>query len=84
MLTFAMKHKKRHPLHITERDFLLANRKAAREEEIAAHGKQILFRSHIHKLKKRYDRNESKRAIITLNDGSYFFNQSSRRLSLYL
>ena len=34
-------------LRITERDFLLANRKAAREEEILAHGKPIIFRSHL-------------------------------------
>ncbi len=29
---------------ITVQDFLKANRKASREEEIAAHGKQITFR----------------------------------------
>ena len=30
---------------ITQKDFMLANRKAAREEEIESHGKQIIFRN---------------------------------------
>lgn len=37
-------------------DFLLANRKASREEEIAAHGRQVTFRKLIQKSKKTYDR----------------------------
>lgn len=41
---------------ITEQDFLKANRKASREEEIAAHGKQINFRRLLQKSKKQYDR----------------------------
>jgi len=41
---------------ITVSDFLQANRKASREEEIAAHGKQISFRRVMHKSKKAYDR----------------------------
>lgn len=48
-----MKKKK---LKITVSDFLLANRKASREEEIEAHGKQISFRRVMHKSKKAYDR----------------------------
>ena len=48
-----MKHKK---LTITVDDYILANRKASREEEIAAHGKQISFRKAIHKSKKTYTR----------------------------
>ena len=41
---------------ITEKDFLLANRKASREEEIAKYGKQVLFRTTKQKSKKVYDR----------------------------
>ena len=37
-----MSSKKGKQLRITERDFLLANRKAAREEEILAHGKPVV------------------------------------------
>ena len=47
---------------ITEKDFLLANRKASREEEIRKHGKQILFRVTKHKSKKVYDRKRLKKA----------------------
>lgn len=53
-----MKHRK---LRITNKDFMLANRKAAREEEIALHGKQVSMRSVLHKSKKAYDRNKMKR-----------------------
>ena len=53
-----MKHKN---IRITIEDFLLANRKAAREEEIAAYGKQIIFRRQIHKSKKSYNRQKFKR-----------------------
>jgi len=41
---------------ITVKDFLKANRKASREEEIAAHGKQISFRKTLQRSKKAYDR----------------------------
>ncbi len=41
---------------ITVKDFLKANRKASREEEIAAHGKQISFRKTLQRSKKVYDR----------------------------
>ena len=44
-----MKNRK---LRITEKDFLLANRKASRAEEIEKYGKQILVRSLTHKSKK--------------------------------
>jgi hypothetical protein len=37
-------------------DFLKANRKASREEEIAAYGKQISFRKTLQKSRKTYDR----------------------------
>ena len=49
---------------ITESDFLLANRKAAREEEIARFGKQIIFRTSTQKSKKVYDRKRLKKADI--------------------
>lgn len=45
-------------------DYIKANRKASREEEIAAHGKQISMRTAVHKSKKIYDRNREKRAGI--------------------
>ena len=41
---------------ITVNDFIKANRKASREEEIAAHGKQISFRKTLQKSRKVYDR----------------------------
>lgn len=57
-----MKPKKKHKtLRITERDFLLANRRAARLEEIEAHGRPVTFRKAIHKSKKVYDRKALKR-----------------------
>ena len=65
-----MKKKKVKRLRITEQDFLLANRKAAREEEILAHGKPISFRSHLHKSKKQYDRKRLKKAIRFMEDSS--------------
>ena len=49
---------------ITESDFLLANRKAAREEELERHGKQIIFRTITQKSKKVYDRKRLKKADI--------------------
>lgn len=44
-----MKNKK---LRITEKDFLLANRRASRAEEIEKYGKQISMRSITHKSKR--------------------------------
>lgn len=52
----AKKHYKK--CRITVEDFLLANRKASREEEIAAHGRQVTFRKLIQKSKKAYDRKQ--------------------------
>jgi len=43
-------------------DYVKANRKASREEEIALHGKQISMRSTVHKSKKIYDRKKEKKA----------------------
>ena len=50
---------------ITEKDFLLANRKASREEEIERHGRQIVFRTLKQKSKKVYDRKRLKKAGIS-------------------
>lgn len=60
-----MKNKK---LRITEKDFLLANRRASRAEEIEKYGKQISMRSVTHKSKKIYDRNRLKKAGIKYCD----------------
>lgn len=60
-----MKNKK---LRITEKDFLLANRRASRAEEIEKYGKQISMRSITHKSKKVYDRNRLKNAGIKYYD----------------
>ena len=48
--------KKMKKLRITEKDFLLANRRAARIEEIQEHGRPVSFRTALHKSKKVYDR----------------------------
>ena len=60
-----MKNKK---LRITEKDFLLTNRRASRAEEIDRYGKQILMRSITRKSKKVYDRKRLKKAGINYND----------------
>lgn len=53
--------KKLKKLRITEEDYLLAQRRAARLAEIAEHGKSVSFRSALHKSKKLYDRKREKR-----------------------
>lgn len=60
-----MKNKK---LRITEKVFLLANRRASRAEEIEKYGRQILMRSMTLKSKKVYDRKRLKKAGINYND----------------
>ena len=45
---------------ITEKDYIKANRKAAREAEIAQHGKQVSLRPVVHKSKKEYNRKSIK------------------------
>ena len=47
-------------LRITEDDYIKANRKAARMEEIALHGRQISMRRTVHRSKKVYNRNAIK------------------------
>ena len=53
--------KKQKKLRITEADFMLANRRAARLEEIAEHGHPISFRKALHRSKKLYDRKRLKK-----------------------
>ena len=54
--------RKNKKLWITEADYMLAQRRAARLEEIALHGKLVLMRSMKHKSKKLYDRKRLKKA----------------------
>lgn len=60
-----MKPKK---LHIGAADFMKANRRAARLEDIEAHGKSVAFRPSVIKSKKAYDRKREKRAAIGSDD----------------
>ena len=60
--------KKMKKLRITEADYMLAQRRAARLEEIAANGKPVSMRSTIHKSKKIYDRKRLKKTGITTDD----------------
>ena len=48
---------------------MLANRRAARLEEIAEHGRPVSMRSALHKSKKVYDRKRLKKAGITFTEG---------------
>ena len=52
--------KKQKKLRITQADYMLAQRRAARLEEIAEHGKPVSFQSAVHKSKKAYDRKRLK------------------------
>ena len=63
--------KKQKKLRITEADFMLANRRAARLEEIAEHGRPVSFRKAVHKSKKVYDRKRLKRMEQKLSDEDY-------------
>ena len=60
--------KKQKILRITETDFMLANRRAARLEEIAEHGRPVSMRTALHKSKKVYDRKRLKTAGINSDD----------------
>ena len=62
--------KKLKKLRITEADFMLANRRAARLEEIAEHGRPVSFRKAVHKSKKVYDRKRLKQMEQKLSDKS--------------
>ena len=54
------KSKKQRRLRITEDDYILANRRAARAEEIELHGRSVSFRKMLHKSKKTYNRKRLK------------------------
>ena len=58
-----MKKPKKSPkkLRITQEDYMLAQRRAARMEEIAEHGKPVSLRSAVHRSKKVYDRKRLKK-----------------------
>ena len=62
--------RKQKKLRITEADFMLANRRAARLEEIAEHGRPVSFRKTVHKSKKAYDRKRLKKMEQKLSDKS--------------
>lgn len=66
-----MKPKK---LHIGVADFLKANRRAARLEDIEAHGKAVMFRPSVVKSKKAYDRKREKRTAIKFDDCPFSFS----------
>lgn len=55
--------KKQKKLRITEADFMLANRRAARLEEIEQHGKPVSFRKVLQKSKKAYNRKRLNKEI---------------------
>ena len=60
-----MKRKKiNNAYRITVQDFIKANRKASREEEIASHGSQVSFRRVLHKSRKQYDRKRLPKATV--------------------
>ena len=54
-------------LRITQADYMLAQRRAARMEEIAEHGKPVSLRSAVHRSKKVYDRKRLKKAGLDLD-----------------
>lgn len=55
-----MKKKKVRSMKITQDDYIIAQRRASRMEEIEAHGKQISGRRMLHKSRKVYDRKRLK------------------------
>jgi len=65
--------RKQKKLRITEADFMLANRRAARMEEISRHGRPVSYRTALHKSKKVYDRKRLKRTDINPDDCPSFF-----------
>lgn len=52
---------------ITENDYLKANRRASRSEEIEAHGRPVGFRR-VHESKKSYNRKKMKAGLKRLPD----------------
>ena len=60
----AKRKNRKKTLRITEADFMMANRRAARLEEIAEHGRPVTFRKALHRSKKVYDRKRLKERSI--------------------
>ena len=72
-----MKPKRQKKLRITEADFMLANRRAARVEDLAEHGgRPVSFRTALHRSKKVYDRKRLKRAGINSDDCPFYISSS--------
>ena len=70
----SMKNRKtQKKLRITEADYLLAHRRAARLEELARHGKPVSMRPALHASKKIYDRKKLKRAGFHTSEDPAFF-----------
>lgn len=54
---------------ITQQDYIKANRKASRDEEISAHGKLISMRpTKIHNPKTEYKRSKNKKIVLDDED----------------
>ena len=69
-----MKPKRQKKLRITEADFMLANRRAARAEDLTEPGgRPVSFRTALHRSKKVYDRKRLKRAGINSDDYPFSF-----------
>ena len=60
--------KKQKKLRITEADYMLAQRRASRLEEIALHGKPVSLRPALHKSKKLYNRKRLKKGGLPTDD----------------
>ena len=63
-----MKHKKKNKQIGALADYVKANRKASREEEILAHGKPVSSRPAVFKSKKVYNRKKQKKDIPDAED----------------
>lgn len=53
----------KHSAHIGQREFMLANRRAARREDIEEHGRPTAFRSHKHASLKAYNRSRDGKRV---------------------
>lgn len=62
---------------ITQSDYVKANRRASRSEEIAAHGRPVGFRR-VHESKKSYNREKMKAGLKSLPD--FYTSPRSRQI----
>lgn len=60
-----MRQKGQKQFRITVEDYIKANRKASREEEIQAHGKQVSMRHSVHRSLKEYNRKKQGKRVST-------------------